>query len=237
MSESSLGSNAILDRTGNGNHLTNSGSQLTAGAAGKLTASVERTNSTSEVSRLITAGNLTIANGSSITILGWIYKTANTPTNGTWVWDADSGRIRSHSNSQTWRTYITSSTLLQISSGSVSNNTWHRSAVRHDSYNGLFSYIDGSNIGSDTSNTGGYIGTNNPLAIFQSGTANQPFIGRISHTFIATVDLGSDWIATDYNNQNSPSTFYSLGSEQVVTGNTVFIKLSGSFVEKPLTVF
>lgn len=44
---------------------------------------------------------------------------------------------------------------------------------------------------------------------------NRWFDGAIDEVRLSTTARSADWIATEYNNQSSPSTFYSLGAEQV----------------------
>jgi hypothetical protein len=39
------------------------------------------------------------------------------------------------------------------------------------------------------------------------------FVGTIDEVRIANTALSSSWINTEYNNQSSPSTFYSIGTE------------------------
>lgn len=238
MSEGSVGVSSVKDKTSSANNMSPNGTQLAPSSDGKLTSSIERGSSTAELSRLVTDGNLNIPTG-SWTVLGWIYKTQNTPVNGQWIWQVDNGYIRSHSNTQTWRSYTSPSQLLQQASGTVSNNAWHRSAARHVSGQGLHAHLDGTLVGSATTNLNPYLGTNTPMALFQSATANQPFIGRISHFFIATKDLGEAWIETDFANQNESSSFYSIGAETPVSAGGVTLKVfdGTSFVQKPLKVW
>lgn len=52
------------------------------------------------------------------------------------------------------------------------------------------------------------------------GTGSQLWSGWIDEARVVRTVLGADWITTEYNNQNSPSTFETLGSE-VPLGDTL----------------
>jgi hypothetical protein len=44
----------------------------------------------------------------------------------------------------------------------------------------------------------------------QVGTGNYPLLGDEDEIRISTVARSADWIATEYTNASSPSTFYSV---------------------------
>ena len=52
-----------------------------------------------------------------------------------------------------------------------------------------------------------------------SGYVKSSFNGVLDEMRIALTNQSSDWIATEYNNQNSPSSFYSVGSHQTASSN------------------
>jgi len=45
-------------------------------------------------------------------------------------------------------------------------------------------------------------------------SSNYGFIGSIDEVQISNIGRSSEWIKTSYNNQNNPSTFYSLGAQE-----------------------
>src|SRR5213076_2975691 len=47
-----------------------------------------------------------------------------------------------------------------------------------------------------------------------SDNATDWFNGTIDEARLSNASRSADWIATEYNNQNSPSTFYNVGSAQ-----------------------
>jgi hypothetical protein len=96
----------------------------------------------------------------------------------------------------------------QVAVGAPSNNAWHHLV-------GLISgttasiYIDGVFAGSAT--TVAVANTTNPLDIGSGG--GYYFNGALDEVRISNAARSADWITTEYNNQNLPSTFYSLSSE------------------------
>jgi hypothetical protein len=92
-------------------------------------------------------------------------------------------------------------------------------------YNGISSsgakmYINGAaqtltasgGINSETANATAY------LAKWTGGGIG--FGGTIDELRISSGERGADWILAEYNNQNSPSTFYTVGSETPLGGGT-----------------
>ena len=61
------------------------------------------------------------------------------------------------------------------------------------------------------------------------GAALREWNGIIDECRISNSVRSADWIATEYNNQNSPSTFYSYGGENVYTQSTTIsaVKVRG----------
>jgi hypothetical protein len=104
------------------------------------------------------------------------------------------------------------------SSSTISTNSWHYVVVTVDTDTDIAEYyIDGIH---DKTNSfsGGPITTSGKINIIGAGQITTSayqgyFKGLIDELRISTTTLSASWIATEYNNQNSPSTFYSLGSE------------------------
>ena len=99
---------------------------------------------------------------------------------------------------------------MQASAPSPNLNTWYYNAgVRNGS--NLYMYRDGSLANSDSGTTGDtiddglYVGANQELNGF--------FGGYLDEVRVSSVVRSADWIATEYNNQSNPETFYSVGAE------------------------
>jgi len=52
---------------------------------------------------------------------------------------------------------------------------------------------------------------------FSTASTTRSFDGRFDEFTLSSVIRSAEWISTEYNNQNSPSTFYSLGSGEMFT--------------------
>jgi hypothetical protein len=76
-------------------------------------------------------------------------------------------------------------------------------------------FNNGSSIGTD--NTTSSINTNptvKVLSLGRSGGSGNYFDGDVDEIRIRSTVSSSDWVSTEYTNQNSPSTFYTVGSEE-----------------------
>ena len=94
--------------------------------------------------------------------------------------------------------------------------TWYYVAMSYDSTNGLKCYVNGGVDGA-VSALGNISANTAPLYIGNDQIVSpRYFNGIIDEAKFSTVALSSSWILTEYRNQNSPSTFYAVGSE---TGN------------------
>lgn len=110
--------------------------------------------------------------------------------------------------------------------GSVDGTQWtHVVGVLTNSTNRAL-YINGTYIGTDTNNKSPSginairIGSIGPYWISQGYTGF--YNGSIDDVRISNIARSADWIATEYNNQSSPSTFYAVGAESTDTTAPVF---------------
>ena len=85
-----------------------------------------------------------------------------------------------------------------------------------------FVYSDGVQRGSSTDSTGpAHSAKGLNIGAADLGAYSRYFDGSIDEVRISNTARSADWIATEYNNQNSPSTFYTVGSETPAGGTTV----------------
>jgi hypothetical protein len=104
-----------------------------------------------------------------------------------------------------------------VYSHSPSASTWYNIVATFDSTGGgLTFYLNGSSVATDPSPFSFGLGTlGTPLiAAGDSGSANY-HDGQMDEVRFSDVDRGSDWISTEYNNQNAPSSFYTVGTEEI----------------------
>jgi len=157
---------------------------------------------------------------STMTIAAWV----NTPSLASPQYIMSASRQNSNSNGVSLDIetggalhFTTFGVSDYISTGAiVATGTWKFVTVSFSSGTASFylngSFTDAQTGGNANTNTGDpyYLG-----ASTNSGTSTpaRGFNGRMDEISIAKVALSSSWILTQYNNQNSPSTFYTVGSE------------------------
>ena len=103
-----------------------------------------------------------------------------------------------------------------VSGVNIEDEGWK---LLHWTYDGNLSrlYVDGAQQGSavtsgsgvNTQGTAGRIGNVSSTAFGQ----NVNLDGQVDEVRIATITRPAEWIATEFNNQSSPSTFYTVGPE------------------------
>jgi hypothetical protein len=104
------------------------------------------------------------------------------------------------------------------STGLLNNNNWHFVVMTYvgGSATGLRGYVDGAEDTAQspvsTTSVPALRSTTNPVYIGRSQGGSPYFTGDIDEVRISSIARTATWISTEYNNQNSPSTFYSVGS-------------------------
>jgi len=104
-----------------------------------------------------------------------------------------------------------SSDISQISTTSNLVNTWELIHGTVNTFNQSELFNNGSSIGTD--NTTSSINTNptvKVLSLGRSGGSGNYFDGDVDEIRIRSTVSSSDWVSTEYNNQNDTSTFYTV---------------------------
>jgi len=120
------------------------------------------------------------------------------------------GRIKTGTSDSSGTSTITAST------DPLTTTTWQLIALSYDGSN-MRLFKNGAQVTS-TSKTGNLrqnawaisIG-NNPG---KNDTGSYSWDGKLDETRISSVARSEDWLTTEYNNQNSPASFYTTGSEE-----------------------
>lgn len=223
-----LNNNSFNDATSNGRNGTNNGTSDQASAAIAGGRSLTDPNHWIEVSSF---PNMS----SSFSISAWVYTVDNAEagqrifcddannSNGGYalsIGDPGSGRIRF---------YIRGLSNVSLDSpvSTISNNTWHHCVAVAD-MTGLmkYLYVDGNLVASQSFT--GTLGTDNGNASIggevAAGESGNRFDGRLDEVRSVARALDADWIETEYNSQDQPTSypgsdandFYSVGSEEDV---------------------
>jgi hypothetical protein len=108
--------------------------------------------------------------------------------------------------------------IVATGSGAKNDGNWHHAVMTHASTT-LKLYVDGSFIGQNTT-----AGAENFVGYWRMGSyrltgwprslGDGYFPGTLDEVRTSTVERSSNWITTEYNNQNSPATFYYLGNQE-----------------------
>jgi len=118
-----------------------------------------------------------------------------------------------------WRfmCYKTDDTLVYAGgNNSVVNNQWNHFVVTWDgtTSSGFNFYLNGSLLGKTTfSNSAGAYSEFGNMYIANDNPATVGFYGELDEMRISNTARDANWVATSFNNQNSPSTFYQVGVE------------------------
>lgn len=161
----------------------------------------------------------------NFTISGWANTTDNTYP-GQRIFCDDVNNTGGYSMSiadqyvSTLRYYSrgSSNVVLDSPGTPIANNTWYYCVGVADITGGIKRmFINGVEVANNTFSGWGTDAGNASIGGETAGgeTANR-FKGMLDEVRVARTALSADWIATEYNNQSSPSTFYSISSEPYV---------------------
>jgi hypothetical protein len=115
------------------------------------------------------------------------------------------------------------------SSGAVNNGAWHQAVLVVNGTGGSQTlYLDGALVGSATGTPEGpysyvYIGTGYSNYWPNTNNGDYYFNGTIDEVRISSsaTTPSACWLQTEYNNQSSPATFYTVGTEQATPPTVV----------------
>jgi hypothetical protein len=105
----------------------------------------------------------------------------------------------------------------QVSFTDVTN--WHYGVATYSDLSGtpgIELFIDGASVDTDGGVADASTARNNwdtNLRIGRPGASERYFDGMIDEVRVSSVVRSDDWIATEYNNQNSPGTFYNVSAQ------------------------
>jgi RHS repeat-associated protein len=182
------------------------------------------------------SSDLSLGNGSivnlngTVTISAWV-NASSFPTSGNWSYIIGKGYDGTREGYYLRLTGLSSS--VQLNAGSYSHgtdfsvawtisgwstNSWHHVVGTYDGTNWNV-YLDGTlkaastnAVGAVPSSYGAYIGAQNI-----AGSVQRYWNGDLDEVRLSNIARSAGWITTEYNNQNSPSSFLSFGSQQTPT--------------------
>lgn len=214
-----LENNSFSDNSPSGYNLTNNGTTNQAAAAingGRADNGTQWLEVSSSYPNM----------NSDFTMSAWIYS-GNVGTAGQRVFCDDVNNTGGYAlslgdpGSGALRFYARSTTPISLDTpnNTITNNTWYFVTAVADVTNKVKRiFVNGVQIVSATyTGTWGTDTGNSSIAgETASGETGNRLNGRIDEVHVAKSALSADWILTEYNNQSSPSTFYSITPEPSV---------------------
>ncbi|NIQ91673.1 MAG: DUF2341 domain-containing protein, partial [Deltaproteobacteria bacterium] len=218
LKETTSGTDAIKDSTGNARHGTDVGSP-TLGATGQIDGAVDFGNP--NTTRRIDTKDFMSSGVTQFTAEAWVYKAAtkdariiyknNVGNTGNPVFGLASGG----SDTIRCRLRISDGSGTDYNVGTISLNTWTHVACTYDGSN-VRAYKNGQEAGF-VGETGTLAATNDVVVIAQNeaGTsADRHWPGVIDEVRVSSIARDDCWLETEFANQNNPSVFYSVGAEE-----------------------
>ncbi|MCZ2152031.1 MAG: LamG domain-containing protein, partial [Bryobacterales bacterium] len=217
-----LGENAanttVADSSGTGNTGTNQANTSSKTAAGKVGNGLTFNGSSDWVSIASSAG---LGSGlGSFTISAWVKKSSNSTVDAI-VWHGDdsdgsgaSYRFLTLTTGQIQYLVGNWNTGKNFKGSTIADTNWHYVTMTYDGTT-LRGYYEGIADGSASSGT--YTAADKVTRIGSaqaSGASNYYADAVMDEVRIANVARSGDWIATEFNNQNSPGTFYTVGGQE-----------------------
>ena len=205
----------FTDATSNANNGTNTG---TTAVTGKISGGrgFVRSNGTD----YITITGL-MSSPTSFTLSAWATLTTADPNGAEIISIGDNTVLRYDENSANRTSgviYNGGGVWSTTGSGiNYAGTGWHYVVYTFDDAgNSQKLYVDGTQIATSSFTTTPVYtsgGTNTFIGKHGNGNVNMDFDGTIDEARVSNASRSAGWVLTEYNNQNSPSTFYSVGSE------------------------
>lgn len=201
---------SVGDSTSYANDGTNNGATA---ATGKVDGGASFNGSSSYIRKATFSGTPS----STMTICTWL-KTSGTSS---YIWQIN--RNPSNINNEAifgistagkilfwdYSTSLGFSDSTTVSNTAVNDNQWHFGCFVKNGTSGTF-YTDGAADGTKTAALNVTYGSADSVIGKNYRDNNQFFNGTLDNLIIASVARTVGWIKTDYNNQNSPGTFYAV---------------------------
>ena len=217
---------SLIDIIGN-NNLTNSGATATAGqidGGAAFNGSSQYASKTSSVTSLP-------AMNATVTMSVWftIGVADGTDRSGVTLTDSN-GFFQFAQHSSTVGFWKGGPTAIGATQANPTINTLHHMVLTYDGTTNR-AYYDGTALTTDT--VGHDAGTVTAIYFSTYNAGAQFWNGILDDVRISDSVRSADWILTEYNNQKTSSTFYSLGSEITVGGSTSMIAAGISIIYIP----
>jgi hypothetical protein len=100
-----------------------------------------------------------------------------------------------------------------LTSGTLSNSTWYHGYLTVSGTTHVL-YLNGTGSSQVGSQSGGTTTNDRVIGADYAGNSHStPFLGTLDEVRFHSAARSGDWITTEFNNQNAPSSFYTMGAE------------------------
>lgn len=224
-----------VDSTSNPNDGTPT--SVTATASGKINGAQSFNGTTSVINNGSDASIDNLKASGGVTLSAWINPTSmGEGNNGVIVGKIESGTgwnwrfLTGTTNALSFRHIGSTNLIRTISNSLVTLSAWNHVQV---TWNGSVTaanvkmYINGVEATYQTTTNGATLASDaaESFRIGNQGLADDTFAGTIDEVHASNVIRNTDWITTEYNNQNATSTFYAIGNETSVSVAGIFPRM------------
>lgn len=163
---------------------------------------------------------------SAVTWSAWVNATSFPSAYNTVIYknssNSDANGILIKSNGKLFCILVATTQLFYDGTGShtLSTGTWYLVHLTYNSSAGLIGYVNGASDGTVAANGAGNMSGSLVAQIGRDDVNARYWNGSMDEVRASTVARSADWITTEYNNQNAPGTFETLGSEVAVGGTS-----------------
>jgi hypothetical protein len=223
LAETTGGTGASQDATSNGNNGTPRGTQANLGIASQIDGGVTLNGTNDYIST-----TTQYSNPQTLTVSIWFKTTSASGHKMIGFENSQTGTGSANADRQIWigadgkvRAGVYNGSVVEIATtGTYTDGNWHYVAFTHAS-NTLTLYMDGASVSSagtsGAQNFSGYFRIGSYRTSGWTSASNGYFGGSVDEARLAFTARSAGWILTEYNNQSSPSTFYSVASEEQPT--------------------
>lgn len=212
-------SSTTLDSTGNDNDMGKIAANEPIETDGKMLKAQQFDKSNDRIYRTSTDSlNLTTA----FTLSAWVYPVLDATSESEWIIvknssasaNAQYGFLIAGTTTVGNITVYIDGNIKSIGTSNVARNAWCQLVI---TWNGttLYSYVNGAYLGTSSHSTslainGSFINIGGRSNAINGSTSAYVLNGSIDEARISNIARSADWIATEYNNQNDPDSFYSI---------------------------
>jgi alpha-tubulin suppressor-like RCC1 family protein len=123
---------------------------------------------------------------------------------------------------------------------SLSTEVWHNLTITWDGTT-INSYVNGEYLGTNSYAesliiNGTFVNIGGRSGAADGNTSAYVINGNIDETRISNIARSADWIATEYNNQNDPNSFYSIGNEEIGKKPAVYLRYDDNQGHSPAEI-